>query len=119
MAKNKWELNKAFRANKTGAKKGLLAIGEIIGDAAQRITPLDTGELETSQKVAYDASTMTVSIGFSKLVNGADVAVIQHENMYFQHLPGKQAKYLEVPFNALGPGLLPYVLKEEIGKGYK
>lgn len=114
--KNKWYLPKAIAAVKNGGYNGLMAVGEIVGDAAQQITPLDTGELETSLIVQGNKKDLTVGIGFTKRVDGFDVATEQHENLMYNHLPGKRAKYLQEPFFSLGPGLLPYVLAEEIKK---
>lgn len=116
MAKSKWYLGKAFNAVKKGGARGLLAVAEIIGDEAQPITPFDIGELETSLTVAVDRNNLIAGVGFTKRVNGYDVATRQHEDLTYNHLPGREAKYLEKPFFELGPGLLPYTLRDEIKK---
>lgn len=119
MARNKWYITQAINKVKRGGARGLQAVGEIIGDAAQRITPLDTGELETSLRVETDGKTLVTGIGFSKLVNGYDVATRQHEDLTLNHLPGKQAKYLQTPFFQLGPALLLSTLRDEISREIK
>jgi hypothetical protein len=117
--KNKWYLDKVFRATRNGGNKGLMAVGEIIGDDAQRKAPFETGELETSLRVENDKKNMIVGIGFTKVVDGIDIATIQHENLTYNHAPGKVAKYLHEPLFRLGPALLPYVLADEIKKSLK
>jgi hypothetical protein len=117
--KNKWYLDKVFRKTRDGGYKGLMATAEPIGDDAQRKAPFEEGELETSLVVAGDKKNLTVGIGFTKIVNGYDVATRQHEDMTYNHLPGRQAKYLHEPFFRLGPALLPYTLAEELKKSLK
>lgn len=117
--KNKWYLDKVFRKTRDGGYRGLMAVGEIIGDDAQRKAPFETGELETSLRVEGSKKDLIVGIGFTKQVNGFDVATEQHENLTYKHLPGKQAKYLHEPFFRLGPALLPYVLADELQKSLK
>lgn len=119
MAKNKWYLKQTFTRVRRGGNKALKDIGEIIGDAAQKITPLDTGELETSQSVDQDRKNLITYISFSKIVDGAEVSVLQHENPNYQHLPGKRYKYLQEPLFQLGPALLPRALADDIGKEIK
>lgn len=118
-AKNKWFIKKAVNAVTSSGYKGLKTVAEIILDEAQKITPLDTGELETSGRIDGDYKTLTVYISFEKFVNGEDIAIIQHENLLYKHAPGKEAKYLEKPFNYYGPALLESVIGEEIEKALK
>jgi hypothetical protein len=117
--KNKWYLDKVFRKTRDGGYKGLMAVGEIIGDDAQRKAPFETGELETSLRVEGSKKDLIVGIGFTKIVGGYDVATRQHEDLTYNHLPGKQAKYLHSPLFTLGPSLLPYTLAEELKKSLK
>lgn len=114
--KNKWYIKQTITRVKRGGNNGLLAVGEIIGDDAQSKAPLEFGELETSMHVDQDKTNLTTYISFSKIVDGVDVATIQHENLSYNHLPGKQAKYLQQPFFQLGPALLGSVLADEIKK---
>lgn len=119
MARNKWYITQVVNKVKRGGARGLHAVGEIIGDAAQRITPLDTGELETSLRVETDTKNLVTGIGFSKIVDGVEVSVIQHEDLTLSHLPGRTAKYLERPFFQLGPALLLHTLRDEISRELK
>lgn len=116
MAKNKWYIKQTFTRVRRGGNKALKDIGEIIGDAAQKITPLDTGELETSGKVDQDKKNLITYISFSRIKDGFEVSVEQHENPNYNHLPGKRWKFLAEPFFSLGPALLPRALKDDIKK---
>jgi hypothetical protein len=115
---NKWYIAQVTNKIKRGGARGLQAVADIIGDEAQRITPLDTGELETSLRIAVDTKALIAGIGFTKFVDGVDVALIQHEDLSLNHAPGKQAKYLQQPFFQLGPMLLQSVLGQEIRKEF-
>jgi hypothetical protein len=59
---------------------------------AQRIVPLDEGTLERSGRVSVDG--LEGAISFDTVY-----AVIQHEALDFNHLPGRTAKYLEIPMD--------------------
>lgn len=119
MSKNKWYIRQVNQKVKSGGYKGLVATAEPILDEAQRITPIDTGELETSGRIDGDFKNLTVYISFDKWVNGFDVASEQHENPTYNHAPGKTWKYLESPTMFYGPALLPNTLKEELEKALK
>lgn len=114
---NTWKVRQATAKIKSAGYIALKDTANIILDEAQRITPIDTGELETSGKVDGDYHDLTVYVSFTKLdESGESVAIIQHENPLYQHAPGKEYKYLEKPALQLGPALLPYVIKEELEK---
>ncbi|MCM2394360.1 hypothetical protein [Streptomyces albipurpureus] len=72
-----------------GLEKGL---EHVLGEA-RRLVPLDEGTLERSGKVVMTGP-----------LNGAVVfdtvyAARQHEELSWKHLPGRSAKYLEIPMN--------------------
>ncbi len=117
--KNKWYTKQVISRVKRGGNKGLFAVGEIVLEPAQKITPLDTGELETSGSVDQDKKNLVTYISFSKIVDGAEVSVIQHENPNYNHLPGKRWKFLAEPFFSLGPAFLPSVLADELKRELK
>lgn len=117
--KNRWYIKQTISKVHRGGNKALKDVGEIIGDAGQKITPLDTGELETSESVDQDRKNLITYISFSRMKDGFDVATEQHENPNYNHLPGKRFKYLQEPLFQLGPALLPRALKDDISRELK
>lgn len=74
------------------ASQGLQrALEHTLGEA-KKIVPLDEGPLERSGRVDVDG--LNGAISFDTVY-----AVVQHENLDYKHLPGRQAKYLEQPMN--------------------
>jgi hypothetical protein len=63
---------------------------------AQRIAPVDKGDLRGSgySTVEEEENEIIGEVGFTE-----PYALEQHENLYFTHPKGGQAKYLEGPFN--------------------
>ena len=61
---------------------------------AQRMAPVDRGVLRgsASSSVSGTGTKITGEVGF-----GEDYALEQHENLFFNHPKGGQAKYLEKP----------------------
>ena len=68
---------------------------ELFLNPAKVLVPLDTGDLENSGAVTKTSNAVYVSFGRGE---SAKYAVDQHENLFYRHLPGRQAKYLEQPF---------------------
>ncbi|WP_222723580.1 minor capsid protein [Streptomyces sp. MS191] len=60
---------------------------------AQKIVPLDEGTLERSGRVIRDG--LEGAISFDTVY-----ARRQHEELTWKHLPGRKAKYLEIPMNS-------------------
>ncbi|MFF9197341.1 hypothetical protein ACF09L_19245 [Streptomyces sp. NPDC014779] len=86
-ARRQWTA-RGRRLAEEGLQKGL----EHVLFEARKIVPLDEGTLERSGRVVRDG------------LNGAVVfdtvyAVRQHEELTWKHLPGRSAKYLEIPMN--------------------
>lgn len=72
------------------ASRGLrLALEHILAES-KKIVPLEEGTLERSGRVDVDG--LDGAISFDTVY-----AVRQHEELTWKHLPGRQAKYLEVP----------------------
>ncbi|WP_030928507.1 hypothetical protein [Streptomyces sp. NRRL B-24720] len=76
------------RLESEGLERGL----QHVLTEAQRIVPLDEGTLERSGRVNVDG--LEGAVSFDTVY-----AVIQHEALDFRHLPGRMAKYLEIPMN--------------------
>lgn len=70
---------------------------------ASALAPIDTGELRKSvnPEVKVTGTKTRALVTFSAInpENGYDYAMIQHENLEFNHPRGGQAKYLEQPLN--------------------
>lgn len=72
-----------------GLQRGL---EHILGQARRRV-PLDEGTLERTGRVVRDD--LTGGVTFDTVY-----AVRQHEELTWKHLPGRTAKYLEIPMNS-------------------
>ena len=97
--------------------------GKIIGTAMQHYVPVDTGDLMRSGSIIRHGGTYpTVEFGFgsdSDRKKSAKYSVVQHENMWFNHPSGGQAKYLLIPFNRAKPRIrkrLAMAIRAELGK---
>ena len=100
----------------TGAARGLHMWGEHVLDEAVRVVPIEEGVLQNSGTVGQSADGKTVGIGFGSGA-AAKYAVPQHEHLEYQHDPGKQAKYLEMPLQAsksTGLRILRDAVKDEL-----
>lgn len=71
-----------------GLQRGL----EHILFEAQKIVPLEEGTLERSGRVVRDG--LNGAVTFDTVY-----ARRQHEELTWRHLPGRSAKYLEIPMN--------------------
>lgn len=113
-------LSQAASRMQTGAKRGLNEWGEHVLDEAVRIVPIEEGggSLAGSGTVAQSQDGRTVGIGFGSGA-AAPYALVQHEHLEYHHDPGRQAKYLEVPFQAskaVGMRILSQAVREELGR---
>lgn len=80
---------------------------------SKRECPVDTGNLRASGHADYGLAPSSVSDINIKVGYGgpaAAYALIQHENLEFNHTVGK-AKYLEDPFNRRKKGMFERVAK--------
>lgn len=67
---------------------------EMLLTASRAVVPVLSEDLSKSGKASRDGLTGLVSYN-------TVYAVIQHEELEYRHAPGRQAKYLEQPFNDL------------------
>lgn len=99
----KWYGDKAKAAERRGAGHGLYLGAEHVGEEADRIIPISppgemsSGTLMRSKAVSVDEGALQAAVSYD-----TPYAVIQHEDLTFQHDPGRQAKYLEQPINDAG-----------------
>ena len=71
------------------SRKGL----EHVLDEAKKIVPLEEGTLRRSGKVVM-LGDLNGAVSFDTIY-----ARRQHEELTWKHLPGRSAKYLEIPMN--------------------
>lgn len=91
-----WNGRAWLAGTKRAARHGLeLGLEHVLAEA-NKLVPLDEGTLERSGKVTMDSDPMLIRGAVSY---DTPYAVRQHEEMSYQHLPGRQPKYLEQPAN--------------------
>ena|SRR5688572_28610083 len=90
----RWNGDEIKKAMREAAIRGLRKAGEHLLAESRDLVPLEEGTLERSGTVVIDEDTLTATV-----VYDTPYAVVQHEDMTYRHAPGRQAKYLEEPFN--------------------
>lgn len=84
----------AKKAIEEGIRDGLQSYANFIMPVIKVRTPVDTGALRESEKEE------TIDNGLGKRFSAnKDYALIQHENVFFNHPKGGGAKYLTGPIN--------------------
>lgn len=92
-ARRSWQGNRLWTSRgRRLASQGLSRALEHTLGKAKELVPLEEGTLERSGRVDVDG--LNGAISFDTVY-----AVIQHEELSYKHLPGRQAKYLEQPMN--------------------
>jgi hypothetical protein len=90
-------LNKAVLKAGKAAEGGVRLAALDLQRRSALLAPHETGDLEGSlqerAEVVYERGFPTTSVG-----SALPYALIQHEDLSFNHEPGKQAKYLEQPY---------------------
>lgn len=87
-ARRQWT-SRGRRLASEGLQKGL---EHVLGEA-RKLVPLEEGTLERSGRVNM-IGPLDGAITFDTVY-----AVRQHEELTWKHLPGRSAKYLEIPMN--------------------
>jgi len=80
----------ALRATREGAVRGLWEAGERVMIEANKVIPIESGELERSSRVSVDPARLRAAVSYA-----GPYAVIQHERMDLHHDAGRMAKWLE------------------------
>lgn len=78
----------------------MVAEAETIIGHAKEIVPLDLGPLRASADevgINVDESETSVTVSFGFGGQASHYSIIQHENPFFRHAPGRTWKYLEQP----------------------
>lgn len=80
------------------AGRGLYGEAQEAFDASQDMVPVDTAALIGSGMISepmWEGDKMTVELGYGG--PAAPYAIYVHEDLEANHMPGKEAKYLEKP----------------------
>lgn len=77
------------------AVRGLFLSGEFVLGETQAVVPIDETALSRSGTSSVDEQQLVAAVSYD-----TPYAAVQHEQMDYQHAPGRQAKYLEQPLNA-------------------
>ncbi|GAA1977410.1 minor capsid protein [Kitasatospora viridis] len=91
----RWDGDRWLAAAREAAARGLELGLEHVLTQANQLVPLEEGTLERSGKVSMDTANLTGAVSYDTVY-----AVRQHEELSWKHAPGRQAKYLEQPFNS-------------------
>ena len=92
--KTSWKGPVVTERERLGAARGLYLAAENVLEMATRIVPLNEGTLERSGVASVDEALLKAAVSYD-----TPYAVRQHEELDYQHQRGRQAKYLETPFN--------------------
>lgn len=77
-----------------GVARGVSKIGKLILDESRKIVPVDEWVLHNTSRVKESGR------GFHKMaevIYNQEYAAKQHEDLEYEHKPGRSAKYLEKP----------------------
>lgn len=102
----------ATEKQKIGARKGLHDAVEHLLGLAQDVVPLQEGVLQASGATDVDDSALEGSVSFDTVY-----AARQHEETTWRHDPGRQAKYLEQPYETHAAelrGLIAAAIRREL-----
>lgn len=94
----RWDDSHARRAAQDGAANGLTLGTEHLLGASRTRVPIEEGTLERSGEASVDRSALKGAVSY-----GTEYAVRQHEELDWQHDPGRTAKYLEGPLTEEAP----------------
>ena len=107
-------LELAKKLAKRGGRKGLKLGAEHLLGESLKVIPIEEATLANSGKVSTEGDDRA-AVSFN-----TPYAVVQHEDLTFQHDPGRHAKYLETPMNTEGPvigALVAGAVKKEMDLG--
>jgi hypothetical protein len=90
-----WNGPRVERKLRAAAVAGLGQWAELVLQESREQVPLDEATLERSGVTSVDPDDLAAAVSYD-----TPYAVDQHENMQWNHAPGRKAKYLEDPWNA-------------------
>jgi len=103
-----WHGDEVKRKEREGRNKGLRLAAEELLAASQAIVPIEEATLERSGVASVDESKGKAAVSYDTVY-----AVRQHEELTWRHDPGRQAKYLEQPFETERPTMLALIAAAE------
>lgn len=92
-----------------GVERGLMMGAAEVFREAQRLVPIDTGNLKGSGSIRKEGSGFQTDAIISY---GANYAIFVHENLEAQHAAPTQAKFLEQPARELRPRVVQIIRRE-------
>lgn len=90
-----WHGDEVKKRERAGRNKGLRLAAEHLLASSQAIIPIEEATLERSGVASVDEAKGQAAVSYDTVY-----AVRQHEELAWQHDPGRQAKYLETPYVA-------------------
>jgi len=103
-----WHGDEIKKRQRAGRNKGLRAAAEYLLAESQRLVPIEEATLERSGVASVDESKGKAAVSYDTVY-----AVRQHEELTWRHDPGRQAKYLEQPFESERPTMLALIAAAE------
>lgn len=92
-----WRGAEATEAARRGGRRGLLDGAEHVLGVSRTQVPHEEGDLERSGVASVDENELLAAVSYD-----TPYAVRQHEELDWQHDPGRKAKYLEDPMESEG-----------------
>jgi hypothetical protein len=103
-----WHGEKVKARQREGRNQGLRAAAEYLLGESQRLVPIEEATLERSGVASVDEAKGQAAVSYDTVY-----AVRQHEELTWRHDAGRQAKYLEQPFETEKPVLLGIIAAAE------
>lgn len=94
MARVEWNGDQVRAAIEEGAFEGLQLAGQHLLQVSSALVPHEEGDLERSGDTDEDRGEGAVSVFYDR-----PYAVIQHEELSYNHDDGRTSKYLETPMH--------------------
>ncbi|GAA3455877.1 hypothetical protein GCM10018962_77110 [Dactylosporangium matsuzakiense] len=88
-----WHGDRVARDIRAGEVEGVGRAAEWLLGESDQLVPIEEGTLARSGVASVDEATATGAVSYD-----TPYAVRQHEELEWQHDPGRQAKYLEQPW---------------------
>ena len=113
--KIEWLGDQVKAAAKKGLARGLQLGAEHILEESRRLVPIEEGTLERDGVASSDPGALRAAVSYG-IGGAAPYACRQHEELTWAHDAGRQAKYLEQPFNSEQKTALEIIARETKGE---
>ena len=104
MARLLWHGDLVDQRVREAAAQGLWEAAEHLLEYANRTVPIDEGMLQDSGQASIDRSQLKAVVSYD-----TPYAVRQHEELTYQHAPGRRAKWLELSLEERREALQQYI----------